>query len=159
MDYLTVTEFAEKVGVTPQAIYKRIKGDLAPYVKIENGVKLIQQSALELFTVKQQVSQPSNEDFLKSEVERLTAELQVKEQIINELNNKFSQQSEKLLEILDRQTTQFQLLLAYQQTSTQQLINALTPPEPVEPIEEHLPTIVEPVKKQGLLKRLFTKSH
>lgn len=39
-DYLTVVEFAV-AGITKQAVYKRIKQDLAPYVKEQDGKKTI----------------------------------------------------------------------------------------------------------------------
>ena len=48
-DLLTVKEFAEAAGVTVQAIYPRIKGDLKRYFKEENGQKLIDKAGLELF--------------------------------------------------------------------------------------------------------------
>ena len=38
--YLTVVEFAA-AGITKQAVYKRIKQDLAPYVKEQDGKKTI----------------------------------------------------------------------------------------------------------------------
>ena len=37
-NYLTVVEFAA-AGITKQAVYKRIKQDLAPYVKEQDGKK------------------------------------------------------------------------------------------------------------------------
>lgn len=156
MEYLSVSDFAEAAGVTPQAIYKRIKSDLAPYAKTENGVKLISKDALNLFTSKQQLSQTA---FLQSEVERLTAELESKQQIITSLNVQISAQNEKLLEILDRQATQFQMLLAHQQTSFQQLSNLLNPPKEEQPTDNELTTDTQPVKKPSLFKRIFTKSH
>lgn len=39
-DYLTVVEFAA-AGITKQTVYKRIKQDLAPYVKEQDGKKTI----------------------------------------------------------------------------------------------------------------------
>lgn len=48
-DLLTVKEFAAAAGVTVQAIYPRIKGDLKPYFKEENGQKLIDKAGLEIF--------------------------------------------------------------------------------------------------------------
>lgn len=39
-DYLTVVEFTA-AGITKQAVYKRIKQDLAPYVKEQDGKKTI----------------------------------------------------------------------------------------------------------------------
>ena len=48
-DYLTVVEFATAASITKQAVYKRIKQDLAPYVKEQDGKKTISKEALKLF--------------------------------------------------------------------------------------------------------------
>ena len=45
-DYLTVVEFAA-AGITKQAVYKRIKQDLAPYVKSKTEKRLYQNSGHE----------------------------------------------------------------------------------------------------------------
>ena len=47
--YISIAEFADRAGVTKQAIYKRIKADLAPYVKERDGKKTISEAALTLF--------------------------------------------------------------------------------------------------------------
>lgn len=158
MEYITISEFAELAGVTPQAIYKRIKTDLAPFVIVENGVKLINPEALSLYKDKQPAPNPSKEDFYKAEIARLTAELEDKQRIINELNNRFAQQSDKMLEIMDRQTTHFQLLLAHQQTSSQQLLTLLTPPKDTSTDEPTPQPVNEPVTKRGFFSRLFKKA-
>lgn len=50
MEYLTIAEFAEKAGVSKQAIYQRIKkGGLQEYTTTENGTTKISENALELF--------------------------------------------------------------------------------------------------------------
>lgn len=50
MEYLTIAEFAEKAGVSKQAIYQRIKkGSLSEYLSNENGTAKISESALSLF--------------------------------------------------------------------------------------------------------------
>lgn len=157
MEYITIAEFAELAGVTPQAVYKRLKTDLEPYVKVENGVKLLNQEALSLFKDKQPVKQPAQEAFLLAEVERLNAELEVKQQTINELNNKFAEQNDKLLKMMEQQTNQFQQLLAFQQHTNQQLLNALNPPKPVEEVVEQVDEVEQPVKKPGLFHWLKRK--
>lgn len=157
MDYISVTEFAEKAGVTPQAIYKRIKTDLEPFTIEENGVKRINAEALSLFTDKQQVKKSVNEDFLQAEVARLTAEVEVKQQTIDRLNEQLIELNAKILDIMDRQTNQYQLLLAHQQTGFQQLINALNPPKEIKQNDSTLETGDKPVKKPSLIKRIFSK--
>lgn len=47
--YISIAEFADRAGVSKQAIYKRIKADLAPYVKEHDGKKTISEAALTLF--------------------------------------------------------------------------------------------------------------
>lgn len=51
-EYISIKEFAEKAGVSKQAIYQRLEKDLKPFVKVENRVKYIKIEALELFQVK-----------------------------------------------------------------------------------------------------------
>ena len=47
--YISIAEFADRAVVSKQAIYKRIKADLAPYVKEQDGKKTISEAALTLF--------------------------------------------------------------------------------------------------------------
>lgn len=51
-EYLSINEFAELVGVSPQSIYKRIKKEnnpIKPYLKEVEGVKCISRSAAVLY--------------------------------------------------------------------------------------------------------------
>ena len=75
---LTIAAFAEQVGVTPQAIYKRLKTDLAPFLVEENGAKLLKTEALNLFKVTQLNKENQQLKELQArieELERLNAEL------------------------------------------------------------------------------------
>lgn len=151
MEHITITEFAEAAGVTPQAVYKRIKKDLAPYVIEKPTGKLISTDALELFRVTEPVTQSRREKELEKEIERLTQEK-------TELHERFMEQNEKLLEILAQQTKQlenYQILLAQNQQLQQQLLNPPQPVEPVEPVDNN----PQPVKKPSLLKRIFGKNN
>lgn len=53
MDYISIKDFASKVGVSPQAIYQRLDKDLQGYVKVIKGKKTLDIKALELFSDKQ----------------------------------------------------------------------------------------------------------
>lgn len=46
IEYLTVAEFAQRAGVTKQAVYKRLNNRLSKYVIEEKGKKLIKSTAL-----------------------------------------------------------------------------------------------------------------
>lgn len=158
MEYITISAFAEKVGVTAQAIYKRVGKDLAPYIKEENGVKLISLEALELYSSKQPVTKPTSREVeLEAELVKLREENAVKQQTINELYEKLNSCNEKWLEILDRQTTQHQLLLANQQTLQQQLLNSSPTQKEVDNQPTNPQEVDKPSNKPSLLARLFGK--
>lgn len=48
-EYLSIKEFATKVNVSTQSIYKMLHNKLQPYCKVINGVKHINSSAQGLF--------------------------------------------------------------------------------------------------------------
>jgi hypothetical protein len=52
-EYLTIKEFATRVGVSTQAIYKRVPTDLQPYIKWVGSKKYINIKALSLFEYSQ----------------------------------------------------------------------------------------------------------
>lgn len=98
-ELLTVQEFAERAGVSVQAVYKRLNNSLNPYIQLVEGRKMLKSSALyEIYGVKvEQPIQPSvqpelNEksdgsevDFLRKQVEQLQAELSKERQHSREL--------------------------------------------------------------------------
>ena len=141
-EYLTISKFAEQAGVTPQAIYKRLQTDLATYLKVENGIKLLSEEALNLFAVKQQ----SKEAQRIQELEELVTQLKNEK---NELNERLAANSEKIADIMlkhAQQVENFQLLLAQNQQLQQSLIQ--------------LPATVERVENQVLqLETTVTKRH
>jgi hypothetical protein len=49
-EFYTVAEFAERAGITTQAVYQRLQKDLGKYCKVESGRKMISSDALELFS-------------------------------------------------------------------------------------------------------------
>ena len=48
-EYISVKEFSQKAGVSPQAVYLRLDKDLKPYLKTENSRKMVSVKALKLF--------------------------------------------------------------------------------------------------------------
>lgn len=85
-ELLTVKEFAKAAGVTEQAIYKRLKlnkrnnDELLNYLTVVDGKKLIDKSAVCLFT--KQVVQPLSE---VKQLNQLTEQLNRAENRIDEL--------------------------------------------------------------------------
>jgi hypothetical protein len=49
-EFYTVAEFAERAGITTQAVYQRLQKDLGKYCKVQSGRKMISSDALELFS-------------------------------------------------------------------------------------------------------------
>lgn len=58
-EYIPIPAFAERAGVSRQAVYKRIDKDLQTFVKLVDGKKLIDTNALTLFGT---TSQPTTVD-------------------------------------------------------------------------------------------------
>jgi hypothetical protein len=61
-EYISIAEFAERAGVSRQYIYKRLDGDLSPFVKDVNGKKRLKVAALRIFDVKQNDNADNNID-------------------------------------------------------------------------------------------------
>lgn len=49
IEYVPIKEFAQTVGVSTQAVYKRLNTDLKPYATVLNGEKRISTAAFKLF--------------------------------------------------------------------------------------------------------------
>lgn len=69
-EYISIKEFAERAGVSRQAVYSRIDRDLSSFVQVDNGKKTLNIKALELFSVKQdcQVDCSSSVNTLQDEI-------------------------------------------------------------------------------------------
>ena len=102
-EYIPIKEFADKVGVSTQAIYQRIEKDLQSYLKIENGKKTLSIRALELFNTRPVEKEVDNElyktlqETLKSFKEQLEAkdqQLKAKDLLIAQQRNDYNKQLE-----------------------------------------------------------------
>ena len=94
---LTVKEFAERAGVSTQAIYQRIDKDLQGYCKMIGKRKMIDIAGLELFQ-KQEPLQEESKDLdkdlvkaLQATLQTLTAQLEVKDKQIADLNERLAE--------------------------------------------------------------------
>lgn len=82
-EYLSIKEFAEKAGVSTQAIYARLAKDLQPYLKTENGKKSMSIEALALFDTDEHQTNLSTD--LQLALKCLQAQLEIKDKQIAEL--------------------------------------------------------------------------
>lgn len=173
---LTVKEYAKAVGVSEQAIYKRLRtegNELLQFVVTVDNRKYIQSTALEN-TVPRKTPEAAESDtlremidFLKSEladqkqelqaereqhgaaVEALradyTAQLESKDNLLNELNNRVKE----LTEALQNTTNSLQAAQALHAGTLKQLTTGEETADTSETIEE------QPEKKKSWFSRFF----
>lgn len=95
---LTIKEYADKAGVTIQAVYKRINNpntELAKFVVEQNGKKLLKAEALEVIPPRQTPEKSENE-ILHEMVKMLQAELGEKNEQIRSLNKQLEQMTDSV---------------------------------------------------------------
>lgn len=95
-EYISVSEFAKRAGLSKQAIYKRLSTDLSMYMKVVDGRKMLKSSALEHIKSKQEYNQSVNQtdtiDLLKKTIEMLEKELAAKDKQIDALQQMVDQE-------------------------------------------------------------------
>lgn len=137
--YISIADLAKQAGVSKQAVYSRLKSpDLNKLVKLENGKKLINTKALELFNkssfnqVEQGLESTEREyiEFLKKQIEELQRDKQ------------------ELYRLLDQQQQ-----LTAQANATIKLLQA--PKEEASIIQQEK----QKQKKQGFFARLFSRDN
>lgn len=97
-EYISVSEFARRAGVTKQSVYQRIQGRLKKYVKDLNGQKVIHIKALnEVYGVdlEQGLEQGLEQDLNKGSQEKNVIEMAVIDMLRAELETKNQQLQEK----------------------------------------------------------------
>ena len=164
MGYITVKEFSEATGTSIQNIYKRIKTPkFAPYVKEEDGILLISEEALNLYSTTQPNKREMGLASRIEELERLNQSLEEKVAALNqeklELLEKQAANMERLFELVENQTKlqeNFQVLLAQNQQLNSQLM--LTQSTAINQEEEFSESDVT-ANKPSLFARLFKRKH
>lgn len=156
-EYISISEFAKRAGVSPQAIYKRLSTDLSTEFKLVDNRKMLKTSALERFGLNQVDNQFNNQvekvetpkevqnetimmlqktiSLLETQAETLQQQLSLKDKQIEELNERLKESHV----LIDQQ----QKLQAVSESRLELLEDKVADPEP-EPDEE---ISVEPKKK------------
>ena len=166
---LTVAEFSEQIGITKQAIYKRINKDLKPYTKRVNGILYISSDASTLFKRSQeqepkppppyaQTNTPTQPD--SNDNRMLLEQLKVKDKLIDQLQQTIKDlntqnhelqlhlvnQSDRFTELLQTQAKlqeNFQILLGKKQLLEQSATNSSN--TTIEPTDKPTVDSVDPV--------------
>ena len=137
--YISIANFAKEAGVSKQAVYSRLKSqDLNKFIKLENGKKLINIKALELFNKSSSQSSFKVEQDLES-TEREYIEF-LKKQI-----EELQRDKQELYRLLDQQQQ-----LTAQANATIKLLQAP---------KEEASVIQQERKKPGFFARLFSRDN
>lgn len=122
-EYISISEFAKRAGVSRQAVYKRMD-ELNRWLKVDNGKKTIDIKALEIFNGTKTTTEVDNSEALLRMVSMLEKELEIKNKQIEELNARLKESHI----LIDQQ----QKLHAIAEVTQPEPLEA----DPVEPAEE-----------------------
>ena len=141
--YISIADFAKQAGVSKQAVYSRLKSqDLNKFIKLENGKKLINTKALELFN--KSSSQSSSNQF---------------EQGLESTEREYIESLKKQIEELQRDKQELYRLLDQQQQLTAQANATIkllqAPKEETSIIQQEK----QERKKPGFFARLFSRDN
>lgn len=144
--YISIADFAKEAGVTKQAVYSRQKSqDLNKFIKLENGKKLINTKALELFN--KSSSQSSSNQV---------------EQGLESTEREYIESLKKQIEELQRDKQELYRLLDQQQQLTAQAnatVKQLQAPKEEASVIQQEKQERQEQKKQGFFARLFSRDN
>lgn len=110
---MTAAEVAKIVGVSRQAIYKRMDTDLSTYVVKVDNKKWLKSKVLEHFSVNlstSKVDKLTEVDTLKKMVEMLERENELKQQTIEQLRKEKEEEHQQLMQLTSQVGTTLQAL-------------------------------------------------
>lgn len=148
-EYLSIKEFAARVGVSQQAVYKQLNNKFKKYVKEVENKKFLHISALNEYIKPQENSTDEQQllNILQTSIKVLQDQLSVKDKLIEELTQ---QAKEKDMIIADMSKS---LLIVQEERKADKFLMVKEkmeepPTEPVEPDEE---------PPKGFFSRFFRK--
>ena len=145
--YISIADLAKQAGVSKQAVYSRLKSqDLNKLVKLENGKKLINTKALELFN-KSSSQSSFNQSFNQVEQGLESTEREYIESLKKQIEE-LQRDKQELYRLLDQQQQ-----LTAQANATIKLLQA--PKEEASVIQQEK----QEQKKQGFFARLFSRDN
>ena len=145
--YISIADFAEQAGVSKQAVYSRLKSqDLNKFIKLENGKKLINTKALELFN-KSSSQSSFNQSFNQVEQGLESTEREYIESLKKQIEE-LQRDKQELYRLLDQQQQ-----LTAQANATIKLLQA--PKEEASVIQQEK----QEQKKQGFFARRFSRDN
>lgn len=156
-EWISVKEFAERAGVSVQAVYKQLNKRLKPYLTVMNGTKMLNIKALEEVygkTEDEPIKPKVDERLLNqliAQLEEKDRQIKEKDRQISELHRLLASKDMQLIECLhtvqmleDRQNAE------QQEEQKEQEVE----PDPIED-EEIKPFSTEKNEKKAWWKRIF----
>ena len=142
--YISIADFAKEAGVSKQAVYSRLlkSQDLNKFIKLENGKKLINTKALELFN-----KSSSQSSFNQAEQGLESTEREYIESLKKQIEE-LQRDKQELYRLLDQQQQ-----LTAQANATIKLLQV--PKEEASVIQQEK----QEQKKQGFFARLFSRDN
>ena len=148
--YISIADFAKEAGVSKQAVYSRLKSqDLNKFIKLENGKKLINTKALELFN-----KSSSQSSFNQVEQGLESTEREYIESLKKQIEE-LQRDKQELYRLLDQQ----QQLTAQANATIKQLQALQAPKEEASVIQQEQQQEKQEQKKQGFFARLFSRDN
>ena len=151
--YISIADFAKQAGVSKQAVYSRLKSqDLNKLVKLENGKKLINTKALELFN-KSSSQSSFNQSFNQVEQGLESTEREYIESLKKQIEE-LQRDKQELYRLLDQQQQ-----LTAQANATIKQLQLQAPKEEASIIQQEQQQERQEQKKQGFFARLFSRDN
>ncbi|MBQ6907215.1 MAG: hypothetical protein IJQ28_02445 [Clostridia bacterium] len=141
-EFLTISEFAKRAGVSRPTIYSKLDNELSSFCKVVKGKKVINIAALSLFGVKESVKNFTDNDailqvvsVLQSQTEMLKGQLEAKDRQIEELNARLAEASQSLRAITHKELVE-KIEIKQEEAPAEPVIIEPTPePAPPDPDE------------------------
>lgn len=96
-EFYIVSEFAEIVGISRQAVYKKLNNQFKPFVNVIKGKKYLSHKALELFP------RQKNDNQLSTKLSNCQPTVnQVEQPILNFLQEQITAKDKTILDLLDQ---------------------------------------------------------
>lgn len=160
MEKLKITLVAQRIGVSTQAVYKKLQkvgNTLSPYLIKENGSTFFNSDGMEELSalfgkrLSEPVSTVTNQ--VDKTINILEKELERKQETINQLislNEETRRRSDTIIMKLTNQVNEFQKVIEFRNT----ILNA-EPPRTLKPWQPS--TAIDPLQGKSFLARLWVK--
>jgi hypothetical protein len=161
-EYITVKEFSERAGLTPQYVYRLLTKKLAPYVTMVNEQKMIHIDGLLLFdspSEPEDVEKQDNtklESALQAQIDLLTAQLSIKDDQLANKDRQIANLDERLKEahVLAREAQEKIPLLAAPEPEPPDPPQT-SPPSDTDPTNTTESDTAKPPAKPSWLRKIF----